>query len=494
MQVRFPRFFSGPGDLRVKRSEVAAQACPDQVCLSEGRAVGVESPTAGKSRRFTNWAYTLAAGVGLALASMPALSDHVAQWGSPHLEQSNAWQQGLPGSDLRDNRREGIALSLADGRISADQAQQLRSMLDDLPSSGKALEEQLRRYDNLYSQYRFGAGATAPQPASGGATPVPTAASVESQQLLTHGFQIYDLNHDQQLTTAEVNRAFTSEHSQDQDADAAVSLRVNFQSMAGGSAASVTLSELNGFLSAQGGQVESSLRNSRIWRGQTPELRPLAQETFDATQITQRQQGSCVLLSALIDLPPEHLREMVHDRGDGSYLVRFRDGRSTIVQEPSEAERVFYSTTTKGERWPAIFEKATGQVLAAAGRANGDPVAAGRSVPPEEAILLLTGQPADARQMAALGPSGLRQFLIEAQSNHEPIVASVSNLAQGEGLFNRHAYSVRGFDSSTNTVYLQNPHGRGVWQNSSLDEGGRFSMPLTAFYHRFYRITAVNQE
>ena len=225
--------------------------------------------------------------------------------------------------------------------------------------------------------------------------------------------------------------------------------------------------------------------------GRNPEVRPLSEESFDASTITQRQQGSCVLLSTLIDLPPSHLREMIQDRGDGTYLVKFRDGRKTVVSEPSDAERTFYSTTTSGERWVALFEKATGQVLAQAGRGQGDPVVAGRSVPPEEAMLLLTGRRADAHQMAGLGPSGLRTFLAEAQANHEPIVASTSNLASSEGLVNRHAYAISGYDSKTDVVYLQNPHGRGVWQKSPTAEGGRFSMPLRDFYHRFYRITAL---
>lgn len=62
------------------------------------------------------------------------------------------------------------------------------------------------------------------------------------------------------------------------------------------------------------------------------------------------------------------------------------------------------------------------------------------------------------RRISALGPSGLRQFLI---------IAGIANTAGSTGLIGHHEYAVKGFNPLTNMVTLRNPHGQGVWNQRS---------------------------
>lgn len=415
----------------------------------------------------------------LALACMPAASAILTPTcPSPvtHEVPADSWVAGVPGRDVVKTRLEGIQLSQRTGHLTPQQAQQLRQRLENLPTSGPDLVNRLVQFDNLYDSYRFPS-----DPA--GAPGAPETAEPAMTRLIYQGFKIYDTNGDRAVTRRELTTALTTIEDGKLGAPA--------------SAMSAMYGELAGNLNYI---TYSSLENPTLARytdvslqrqARQPDIQPLNEESFDSSRIRQRFQGSCVLLSTLLELPPQHLREMITDNQDGTFTVRFRNGKQATISDVTEAERSFFSTTFEGERWPALFEKALGAVRASEGVGGGDMITAGRTIPPSEAIALMTGRTAEFRHIVALGPSGLRQFLIDAERRHEPIIAGIAETAGSTGLIGHHEYAVKGFNPRTNMVTLRNPHGQGVWNGSRLNENGLFEMPLNEFYNHYHNITAL---
>lgn len=444
---------------------------PD-VQASDSVAIGAPKPYKLPKRQ--QWMFAVMA--ALTIACFPAGS---ALFPPPvtHEVPADSWVAGVPGRDVIQTRLEGIQLSLQSGHLSQQEAQQLRQGLQNLPTSGPELVNKLTRFDNLYDRYRL---PTDPSAAPSG----PQAKADPAMMTLIHqGFQIYDRNGDRAVTRAELTQALTSVEDGRLGAPASA-MSAMFRELAG-DLNYITFSALENPTLAR--YTDVSLQRQA---GQ-PETRPLNEESFDPSRIRQRFQGSCVLLSTLLELPAQHLKEMITDNQNGTVTVRFRNGKEATVSDVTEAERSFFSTTFEGERWPALFEKALGAVRAAEGAGGGDPIAAGRGIPPTEAIALMTGRTAEFRHIVALGPSGLRDFLIEAERRHEPIIAGIANTDSRTGLMGHHEYAVKGFNSRTNMVTLRNPHGRGVWNGSSLNQNGLFEMPLHEFYNHYHNITAL---
>lgn len=419
----------------------------------------------------------------LAITCLPAGSAILTNPAAPisYEVPADSWAAGVPGRDLVQTRMEGIQFSLQSGKLTHQQADQLRLKLQNLPASGPELINRLTRFDNLYDDYRL----PSDPPAAAGAAPAQPVDSAISN-LLHQGFQLYDRNGDRAVSRGELTRALTT--IEDGRLGAPASAMSAMYGELAGNLNYIPFSALDNPTLAR--YTDVSLQR----QANQPEIQPLSQETFNSSRIRQRFQGSCVLLSTMLELPPQQLRQMITDNQDGTFTVRFRNGKQATVSDVTEAERSFFSTTFEGERWPALFEKAVGAVRASEGVGGGDLIAAGRTIPPSEAMALMTGRSAEFRHIVALGPSGLRQFLIEAQRNHEPIIAGISRTDGRTGLIGHHEYSVQDFDARTNMVTLRNPHGSGVWNGSRLNQNGLFEMPLSEFYHHYHNITALKDQ
>lgn len=463
--------------LRTPTRAMAPNFEPD-IKASDTVAIGEQKPHKLPKRQ--QWKFALMA--ALAIACLPAGSA-ILSLSTPaapvtYEVPADSWVAGVPGRDVIQTRQEGIQLSLQTGHLTQQEAGQLRQRLHNLPASGPELVNKLTQFDNLYDRYRL---PTDPASPGGAAKPEPIDKALSN--LIHQGFQLYDRNGDRAVTRGELTHALTSV--EDGRLGAPASAMSAMYGELAGNLNYITYSSLDNATLAR--YTDVSLQRQA---GQ-PETRPLQEESFDSSRIRQRFQGSCVLLSTLLELSPKHLKEMITDNQNGTFTVRFRNGKEATVSDVTEAERSFFSTTFEGERWPALFEKALGAVRASEGVGGGDPITAGRSIPPSEAIALMTGRTAEFRHIVALGPSGLRQFLIDAERRHEPIIAGIANTDGRTGLIGHHEYAVKGFDPRTNTVTLRNPHGRGVWNGSRLNENGLFEMPLHEFYNHYHNITAL---
>jgi len=421
----------------------------------------------------------------LALACLPAASG-ILQPVDPapvsYVVPADSWVAGVPGRDVVETRREGIQFSLQQGHLTAQQAGELRQRLQNLPAGGEELVNRLAQFDNLYDVYRLPGDAPESSPGAHSVDP----GDPGTNALIAQGFQLYDRNHDRAVTRVELTRALGNARLGERQGAPAAAMSAMYGELSG-SLGYITHSSLQD----NAGHLSRLTQVTLQRQDNQPDRVPLDQESFDSSRLRQHFQGSCVLLSTLLELPPQHLREMIQDNHNGTYTVHFRNGKEATVSDLTPAERAFFSNSFEGERWPGLFEKALGAVRASEGVAGGDLIAAGSTIPTAEAIALMTGKTGEFRHIVALGPSGLRQFLIDAQRRHEPIIAGISRTDGSTGLIGHHEYAVKGFNPRTNMVTLRNPHAQGVWHGSKLNQNGLFEMPLNEFYNHYHNITAV---
>ena len=447
---------------------------------SDSVAIAKPAPTRPSARQ----QHRLALFAALALACMPTASgifQPVAPAPVTHVVPADSWVAGVPGRDVVATRLEGVQFSLQQGHLTSQQAGELRQRLQNLPVGGEELVNRLAQFDNLYDVYRLPGDS----PAAPGARSV-DAGDPATNALIAQGFQLYDRNHDRAISRSELTRALGNASLGERQGAPAAAMSALYGELSG-NLGYITHSSVK----EHAGQLSRLTQVTLANQDNQPDRLPLDQESFDSSRLRQHFQGSCVLLSTLLELSPQHLREMIVDNHNGTYTVHFRNGKEATISDLTPAERAFFSNSLEGERWPGLFEKAVGAVRASEGVGGGDLITAGRTIPPAEAIALMTGKTAEFRHIVALGPSGLRQFLVDAQRRHEPIIAGISRTDSSTGLIGHHEYAVKGFNPLTNMVTLRNPHARGVWHGSKLNENGLFEMPLGEFYNHYHNITAL---
>ncbi len=224
--------------------------------------------------------------------------------------------------------------------------------------------------------------------------------------------------------------------------------------------------------------------------------RPLAQENISGKEIRQGVVGSCVMLSTIAGTPDEELRSMFTDNGDGTHTVRFADGVSEQVYEPSIAARLHHSQGENGERWPAILEIAAAQRLTGEGVRSEDGLRGTiEGIAPEFALPAYTGRVAFKHNIDEMSLARTRDLLEDVVTGGSPILCGSRPAAQGDfvnvealhnGIANSHAYSVQGYDPKSDLVQLQNPWHKGEWTHKSDGANdGKFELPLRDFYSSF---------
>jgi len=349
-----------------------------------------------------------------------------------------------------------------------------------------------------------------PQKPADGPGPQPLPAHPVLGGSVDKNFGAWDKDGSGNLSPGELEQAMRDPNLKGDDATALMILRRNQAAMGGlkPDGAGVSQQDLAAWQGADTSHPtvnKTSMEFEITRRQELPATGPLSQESFDPSQIKQGSDGTCILLTSMASKSPEELRQMVTDNGNGTYTVKFADGRTATVPEPTEAQRRYHSTGPNGERWPAVMELAARDILTKAGQ---DP---DKGVPPEEAFRLVTGQPGQTLVMTKVPeevpnpPAEVRydqlgQTLTDALARGGPVIAGTANHAGlpepynkieelRNGLVNGHMYSVQGFDPETNQVTLRNPHGQGEYQMrpDGVDDG-TFKMPLDEFYANFFNV------
>lgn len=201
----------------------------------------------------------------------------------------------------------------------------------------------------------------------------------------------------------------------------------------------------------------------------------------NGSKVAQGLEGDCWLLGALPTLTSDEIKNLVTPTENG-FEVRFADGTSENVSPLTEAERRVYS---RGDgAWSGLLEKAVAQKLGSVGLDL-------KGGLPQHALALLTGaqskvfslvdKPADGpdlRDRANLGillentlSQGGAVFTQANANDYDPQQSIISDA--------RHAYTVTGYESATQTVSLRNPWGKGEKADRDGVDDGNFQMSLT---------------
>jgi hypothetical protein len=233
------------------------------------------------------------------------------------------------------------------------------------------------------------------------------------------------------------------------------------------------------------------------------ELFPDGTPSLDA--LKQGRIGNCYFIAALgskVSLDPDSVKKMIKDNGDGTYQVTLPGKEAVTVTKPTDAEIAYFGGAGKNGLWASVLEKAAGQLT---GKSN---VISSNTILPQDemdrfslgstGISTLTDKSTDADMLTATRYSTTRNKLDAAFKNKKMVTAGIGGFTGNDSkdavLPSKHAYSIIGWDRSTDTVTLRNPWGRRELQDAkgkALDgkDDGTFTMKLADFYKQFTSIT-----
>lgn len=227
--------------------------------------------------------------------------------------------------------------------------------------------------------------------------------------------------------------------------------------------------------------------------------------------IRQGRVGDCFCLAplaAMLARDPQEVTRLFETEGDGNYSVRLGK-KAVIVAAPTDAEIVLTASTAQSGMWVNLYEKAVGttrlkpeEVAAgAAGTSPLDAVARGGSA--GTMLSVLTGNPITrfscrfARSSETTDKERTTQMLdlrkrLTAAVTERRLITCGTTKTTTPGITPNHAYAVLGYDETTDTIQLWNPHGDSFQPKGTegLANGyprseGVFCMPLADFVNQF---------
>lgn len=230
-------------------------------------------------------------------------------------------------------------------------------------------------------------------------------------------------------------------------------------------------------------------------------------ETPSADDVHQGGVSNCWWLAPLSHIAshqPAAIEQSFTVLETGQYRVALPDGAEVVIDPPTSAESAAFASSGRSGHWLTALEKARG--------------AANSSFLHEEVvqrnlesssltrgIRQTTGDPAEQDWLLWTSLETTRNKMSEHLERGDVVVAAtgpgvVPRLrGQGdrlEGLVPMHAYTVLGYDESTDSLTIRNPYGDTEWhraENAGPDDG-EFSIPLEDFHQLFsvaaYQVSA----
>jgi hypothetical protein len=192
---------------------------------------------------------------------------------------------------------------------------------------------------------------------------------------------------------------------------------------------------------------------------------PLYANGTSPDDVSQGQVGDCYFLAtmaAIANEQPSYIQNMFIDNGDNTFTVRFfNNGVAEYVTVdrflPKASWGAAYANAST-EMWVALAEKAYVQ-LAESGWSRGavpnayDSISGGwmKDVIPQVTALGAVHK--------SIGSTTKAQLITLANSNTLLTAGFVYGTIAGDGIVNGHAYTITGYDATTDKFFLRNPWG-----------------------------------
>ena len=266
----------------------------------------------------------------------------------------------------------------------------------------------------------------------------------------------------------------------------------------------------NGAVAAAVGEVAHKLHvdGFQLASGVLPDPTPLADSVnprrnfptwgklfvggISGRDVAQGGIGDCYFLaslSALASTHPEAIANMVKQNQDGTVTVSFnQNGKPVPITVDGDLPRyqagdwrvagAHASSTTPGELWPALVEKAYAQW-----KGSYDAIGNGGNM--ANALRELTGQVADQEFLTGLDPRRVGEQVHALAAAKIPIVANTHTNSAKAGLVEYHVYTVEGAVQRPDGWWIQLRNPWGVHEPGNGQNDGVFMMPASTFVKDF---------
>ncbi len=263
--------------------------------------------------------------------------------------------------------------------------------------------------------------------------------------------------------------------------------------------------------------VESYVFNQGIKLRQIDQrLFPQGVASIRPDHIQQGEYGTCTILAAAAAMAAnpagkQALFEMISEKPDGSFVVKFPAEKAVTVKRPTDAELILHASSGPDGLWLSVLEKAFVKRMESQMQGKSEEEvekAVNSGYYLSEGIRLLTGNKAQDGTIPGTPLPQLRSFVAQTLAENRVLLVTLNpDSAQAkdkalkektkrneeiyaDGLVGLHAYSVIGFDPATDTIKLRNPwnHTELLGKNGKAADGvddGVFSVKLDVFQQLF---------
>ncbi len=272
--------------------------------------------------------------------------------------------------------------------------------------------------------------------------------------------------------------------------------------------------------------VESYVFNQGIKLRQIDQrLFPQGVASIRPDHIQQGEYGTCTILAAAAAMAAnpagkQALFEMFKEKPDGSFLVHFPGEKPVAVKRPTDAELILHASSGPDGLWLSVLEKAFVKRMESQMQGKSEDEvekAVNSGYYLSEGIRLLTGHKAQDGSIPGTPLPQLRSFVAQTVAENRVLLVTLNpDSAQAkdkalkektkrneeiyaDGLVGLHAYSVIGFDPTTDTIKLRNPwnHTELLGKNGKPADGvddGVFSVKMEDFQKLFSDIAWQTRE